>query len=48
MELGLVEVDPEGVIINAYPRFLQSNRAIALMKLKGRKGADFLLDDKGS
>lgn len=46
MELGLVEVDPEGVIINAYPRFC-SLTGYSVDELKGRKGADFLLDDKG-
>ena len=46
MELGLVEVDPEGFIIKAYPRFCNLTGYDA-NELEGRKGADFLLDEEG-
>ncbi|MFT5779174.1 MAG: PAS domain S-box-containing protein, partial [Crocinitomicaceae bacterium] len=46
MELGLMEVDPEGIITKAYPRFCELS-GYAPQELEGRKGADFLLDDEG-
>lgn len=46
MELGLMEVDPEGVIIKAYPKFCKLSGYKA-EELEGQKGALFLLDEEG-
>lgn len=46
MELGLLEVDPDGNIIKAYPRFCELT-GYNQGELEGRKGADFLLDKQG-
>jgi PAS domain S-box-containing protein len=46
MKLGLMEVDPEGNIIKAYPQFCRLSGYTA-DELKGKKGMDFLLDNDG-
>lgn len=46
MEMGLVEVDPKGMIIKAYPRFCQLT-GYTQTELEGQMGADFLLDEEG-
>lgn len=46
MELGLMEVDPDGVIIKAYPKFCELSGYKA-EELEGQKGALFLLDEEG-
>jgi PAS domain S-box-containing protein len=45
MELGLLEVDVEGIITKAYPKFCDLTGYTA-KELKGKKG-DFLLDEEG-
>jgi len=46
MELGLMEVDPQGKIIKAYPQFcLLSGYSAA--ELEGNYGVNFLLNEKG-